>query len=62
MLPIIGEKIRVFDLPSYRSECKPTLPVEVEVSRVDEYPFIVVCIDGNEYELYEDDGYETINT
>lgn len=50
---MIGEKVKVTDLSSYRQECQPPLPAIGTVVRVDPYPYIVVDIKGKEFELYE---------
>ena len=62
MLPKKGGKVKVNDLPSYKDSAKPELPVIVEVKDVTDWPMVVVEIDGNSYELYEDDGYELIDS
>lgn len=62
MLPKVGDKIRVFDLPSYKTKSKPYLPVEADVVEITEYSMVIVEINGKRFELYEDDGYESVST
>lgn len=53
----IGDKINVFDLPSYKQSAKPKLPVITSIINITDYPMVVVDIEGVEFELYINDGY-----
>ena len=56
----VGDKIRVFDLPSYKQAEKPDLPIITEVMEITDWPLIIVNIDNKTFELYSDDGYERV--
>ena len=58
MIPSVGQTIIVYELPSYKREFWPKLPATGTVVRIYPYQYFIVCIDGVEYELYEDDGYK----
>jgi hypothetical protein len=55
----VGDIVMVNDLSSYKDP--PVLPREAPVARIDEYPYIVVEIDGVNWEVYTF-GFTNIET
>jgi len=59
MIPQKGAKIKIFDMPSYRPECRPLFPCVGVVTEAYEYTFLV-DVQGNLYSLYDDESFEIL--
>lgn len=46
----IGTEVYVFDLSSYRQA--PDTPIKGVIKEIDPYPYVVVTIEGKDYEVY----------
>jgi len=61
MIPQVGQKIKILDLPAYKQKFKPKLPCTGIVTNA--YPFtFLVEIEGKVFELYDDNSFAIITT